>query len=152
MEDRGGDCLPNALTYGYLLKNAKKPEEVDKILERMEKSGCGLLGDTYNLILRMFMDWGDEKRVKDTWNGMERSGLGPDQRSYTIMVHGFYDKGRIEDALSYFTDMVSKGMVAEPRTKLLVDAMNTKLKEGNEVGEMGQMNRNISSKRSNRLR
>ncbi|KAL2496378.1 putative pentatricopeptide repeat-containing protein [Forsythia ovata] len=137
MEDRGGDCLPNALTYGYLLKNAKKPEEVDKILERMVKSGCGLLGDTYNLILRLFMDWGDEKRVKDTWNDMERSGLGPDQRSYTIMVHGLYDKGRIEDALSYFTDMVSKGMVAEPRTKLLVDAMNTKLKEGEEVGEMG---------------
>lgn len=130
MEDKGGYCLPNALTYSHLLKNVKKPEEVDKILGRMEKSGCALLGDTYNLILRLFVHWGDEKRVKDTWDGMERSGLGPDQRSYTIMVHGLYEKGRTEDALSYYIDMVSKGMMAEPRTKLLVDAMNTKLKEG----------------------
>ncbi|KAK1439611.1 hypothetical protein QVD17_05431 [Tagetes erecta] len=129
MTQKGGDCAPNARTYGYLLNCAKKPDEVVKIMERMERDGCKMIADTYNLILRLFMGWGDEKRVGSTWVEMERNGLGPDQRSYTIMVHGLYDMGRLEDALFYYNKMVSKGMVAEPRTKLLVDAINIKLKD-----------------------
>ncbi|KAK4439164.1 putative pentatricopeptide repeat-containing protein [Sesamum alatum] len=137
MEEKGESCAPNDLTYSYLLKAAKKPEEVDGILERMEKSGCKLHADTYNLVLRLFMEWGDEGRLKYTWNEMERSGLGPDQRSYTIIIHGLYDKGKIEYALEFFAEMMSKGMVPESRTKLLVDEMNFKL---NESGAMGLKN------------
>ncbi|KAL2245444.1 putative pentatricopeptide repeat-containing protein At3g15200 [Sesamum indicum] len=140
MEKKGESCAPNDLTYGYLLKAAKKPEEVDGILERMEKSGCKLQADTYNLVLRLFMEWGDEGRLKYTWNEMERSGLGPDQRSYTIIIHGLYDKGKIEYALEYFVEMMSKGMVPESRTKLLVDEMNFKLKESERLGAMGLKN------------
>ncbi|KAD3066813.1 hypothetical protein E3N88_34693 [Mikania micrantha] len=125
----GGDCAPNARTYGHLLNSAKKPDEVVKILERMERDGCKMMADTFNLILRLFMGWGDDKRVESTWVEMERNGLGPDQRSYTIMVHGFYDKGRLKEAMMYYKMMVSKGMVAEPRTKLLVDAIKIKLKD-----------------------
>lgn len=129
MTRKGGDCAPNARTYGYLLNCAKKPDEVVKIVERMKRDGCKMTADTYNLVLRLFMGWGDEKRAGSTWVEMERNGLGPDQRSYTIMVHGLYDKGRLEDALLYYKKMVSKGLVAEPRTKLLVDAINIKLKD-----------------------
>ncbi|KAL8205476.1 hypothetical protein R6Q57_009027 [Mikania cordata] len=129
MTQKGGDCAPNARTYGHLLNSAKKPDEVVKILERMERDGCKMMSDTFNLILRLFMGWGDDKRVESTWVEMERNGLGPDQRSYTIMVHGFYDKGRLMEAMMYYKMMVSKGMVAEPRTKLLVDAIKIKLKD-----------------------
>ncbi|KAL6554213.1 hypothetical protein OROMI_019886 [Orobanche minor] len=129
MEGKGGRCFPNLLTFGFLLKAAKNAQEVDGILDRMEKSGCKLQGDTYNLVLRLFMEWGDEKRVEDIWDEMDRSGLGPDQRSYTIAIHGLYNKGRIRVALKYFHEMVSKGMVPELRTELLVDDIKLKLNE-----------------------
>ncbi|XP_071697967.1 putative pentatricopeptide repeat-containing protein At3g15200 [Rutidosis leptorrhynchoides] len=127
MIQKGGDCLPNARTYGYLLNVAKNRDEVDIILKSMAKSGCLMMADSYNLLLRLFMGWDDEEKVKSTWLEMEKNGLGPDQRSYTIMVHGLYDKGRFEEALSYYNKMISKGMVSEPKTKLLVDAINIKL-------------------------
>ncbi|KAI3509820.1 hypothetical protein L1887_25343 [Cichorium endivia] len=130
MKEKGGECAPNDRTYGYLLNVAKSVEEVVGIKEGMERSGVKMMGDGYNLMLRLFMGWGDEERVKSTWREMERCGVGPDQRSYTVMVHGLYDKGRLEDALVYYNKMVSKGMVLEPRTKLLVQAINIKLKEG----------------------
>ncbi|XP_024968288.1 putative pentatricopeptide repeat-containing protein At3g15200 [Cynara cardunculus var. scolymus] len=138
MNKKGGDCLPNARTYGYLLNSAKKPEEVVEIVERMERNGCKMMADTYNLILRLFVGWEDEEKVKSTWVEMERSGLGPDQRSYTIMVHGLYEKGRIEEAMAYYEKMTSKGMVSEPRTKLLVDAIKIKL-ENRDQKSMAQL-------------
>lgn len=142
MKRKGGSCSPNARTYGYLLSSTTKPKDVSHVLGRMEISGCKMTSDAFNLLLRLFMEWGCEERVKSTWADMERSGLGPDQRSYTIMVHGLFDKGKLEDALHYFDQMTLKGMVPEPRTKLLVNAINIKLKDKeNEPGEMGAMNR-----------
>lgn len=147
MEQKGGDCLPNARTYGYLLKSTKMPEEIPEIIERMKRIGCWMTSDTYNLLLRLFMDWDDQDRVRSTWVEMERNGLGPDQRSYTIMIHGLHDKGMIEDALCYFNEMTSKGMVPEPRTKLLVNAMNIKLKARESVlRDTRAMNRDNSHK------
>ncbi|KZV48363.1 pentatricopeptide repeat-containing protein-like [Dorcoceras hygrometricum] len=140
MEARGGSCLPNTLTYNYLLSSAKTPEVVDKVLEMMEKNKCKLVEDTYNLILRLFMKWGNEAKVKRIWDEMENSRTGPDSRSYTIMIHGLYDNGRIGDALKYFNEMMLKGMVPEPRTKVLVDDINFKLKEIEEGGKMGWKN------------
>lgn len=131
------EMVPNALTYGYLLKAAKKREEVDKILERMKKSGCEVQEDTYNLVLRLFVKLGDEEKVKCIWDEMERSGRGPDRRSYTIMIHGFYDRGRIGAALEYFDEMILKGIVPEYRTKLLVDEMKSKLNDIQREREIG---------------
>ncbi|KAL9145854.1 hypothetical protein ABFS82_13G071500 [Erythranthe guttata] len=135
MDEKGETCSPNAVTYGYLLKAAKNPKEVDTILERMKKKGCKLEADTYNLALRLFTEWGDEERVKYFWDEMERNGLGPDRRSYTIIVHGLYDKGKIANALQYFAEMTEKGMEPESRTKILVDDMNFKLNEAERARE-----------------
>jgi pentatricopeptide repeat protein len=129
MEQKKGSCLPNDITCNYLLKTLKKPEEVPVLLKRMQRNGCEITSDTYNLILKLYMDWDDQERVRYTWEEMERNGLGHDRRSYTIMIHGLYDNGRIQDALRYFSEMTSKGMVPEPRTKILVIDMNIKLKE-----------------------
>ncbi|KAI4333643.1 hypothetical protein L6164_018423 [Bauhinia variegata] len=117
MEYKKGSCLPNAITYSYLLSSLKNPEEVPKLLERMERNGCNMNDDIYNLILRLYMEWDDQDGVRKTWEEMERNGWGPDQRSYTIMIHGHYDKRRTKDALRYFKEMTSKGMVPEPRTE-----------------------------------
>lgn len=127
MEMKGEEVLPNARTYGYMLNSAKKPEEVYCILERMERSGCKLDGDTYNLLLRLFVEWGNQERVQSVWHDMERSGMGPDKRSYTIMIHGLFEMGKVKEAMQYFEEMTSKGVMPEPRTKLLVDAMNIRL-------------------------
>lgn len=127
MEMKGEDVLPNARTYGYLLNSAKKPDEVDCILERMARRGCKLDGDIYNLLLRLFMKWGILERVQCTWNDMEISGMGPDKRSYTIMIHGLFEKGMMKESMRYFEEMTMKGVMPEPRTKLLIDAMNIKL-------------------------
>ncbi|BBH01751.1 Tetratricopeptide repeat-like superfamily protein [Prunus dulcis] len=128
MEQKGGSCLPNEVTFNCLLKSLKKPEEVPGLLERMEKSRCKMTSDTYNLLLKLYMEWDCEERLRYTWEEMERNGLGPDQRSYTIMIHGFHDKGRIKDFLRYFREMTSKGMIPEPRTEILVNSMNIKWK------------------------
>ncbi|KAK7850236.1 putative pentatricopeptide repeat-containing protein At3g15200 [Quercus suber] len=135
MEQKKGSCLPNAVTFNYLLKSLKNPEEVPEILERIERNGCRMTADTYNLILKLYMDWDSQERIRYTWDVMERDGLGHDRRSYTIMIHGLYDKGRIQDALRYFSEMTSKGMVPEPRTEILVRDMNVKLKESKQEEE-----------------
>uniref|UniRef100_A0A7N0T9Y3 Pentatricopeptide repeat-containing protein n=1 Tax=Kalanchoe fedtschenkoi TaxID=63787 RepID=A0A7N0T9Y3_KALFE len=129
MEQKKGDCMPNGRTYGYLLKSVKAPEEVPKLVERMERNGCKMTGDVYNLILSLYVKWDLKERVKSTWNDMEKNGMGPDQRSYTIMIHGLYDKEVLDESLKFYNEMKSKGMVPEPRTVLLVNAMNIKLKE-----------------------
>lgn len=126
MELKKGSCLPNERTYNYLLKSLKRPEEVSGVLERMVRNGCEMSSDIYNLILKLYMIWDYKEKVKYFWDEMAKKGLGPDQRSYTIMVHGLYDKGRLEESLSYFHEMTSKGMVPEPRTEILVNAMNIK--------------------------
>ncbi|KAG5569179.1 hypothetical protein H5410_058945 [Solanum commersonii] len=136
METKGESCLPNARTYGYLLNSAKTLEEAIGILERMNENQCKMTGDIYNLLLRLFMSWDNQDKVKSTWDEMERSGLGPDQRSYTIMIHGLYEGGNLEDALSYFNEMISKSMVPEPQTNKLVDAMNTLKEKGKESKKM----------------
>ncbi|KAK7324554.1 hypothetical protein VNO77_28207 [Canavalia gladiata] len=128
MERRKGCCLPNTVTFCYLLKSLKEPEEVPLVLERMEINGCGMNDDVYNLVLRLYLKWGNEDGVRKTWEEMERNGWGPDRRSYTIMIHQYFDKGRVKDAMRYFGEMTSKGMVPEPRTEKLVHSMNLQLK------------------------
>ncbi|KAL1531564.1 putative pentatricopeptide repeat-containing protein [Salvia divinorum] len=137
MEETGGACAPNALTYGFLLMAARSVEQVDGVLERVKESGCEVGGDFYNLVLRLFVGWGDEERVRRVWGEMERRGVGPDRRSYTIVVHGLCEMGRLVAALEYFAEMECKGLSAEPRTKMLVEEMRCKLSEG----EMGSERR-----------
>ncbi|KAK9085353.1 hypothetical protein Sjap_025764 [Stephania japonica] len=128
MEKTKGRCMPNPRTYSYLLKSLKKPEEVPVLLERMKKNGCVITADIFNLMLKLFMDWNDGEGLSSTWFEMERNGLGPDQRSYTIMIHGLHGKGKMEEPWQYFQEMRSKGLIPEPRTKLLVEAIKMKLK------------------------
>uniref|UniRef100_A0A7N2R8I1 Uncharacterized protein n=1 Tax=Quercus lobata TaxID=97700 RepID=A0A7N2R8I1_QUELO len=75
-----------------------------------------MTADPYNLVLKLYMDWDNQGRVR------------------------FYGKGRIQGALLFFNAMTLKGMVPEPRTKISVYDMNIKLKEsrqkrGNNVKE-----------------
>ncbi|XP_042032055.1 putative pentatricopeptide repeat-containing protein At3g15200 isoform X1 [Salvia splendens] len=135
MEETGGSCAPNALTYGFLLRAARNVEQVDGILERVKDSGCEVGGDFYNMVLRLFVGWGDEERVRCVWGEMERRGVGPDRRSYTIVVHGLCEMGRGGAALEYFAEMECKGMFPEPRTKMLVEEMRYKLSEGERGSE-----------------
>lgn len=130
MKMKGEVCKPNAITYGYLLNYSRTPEEVYDVLDRMERNGFMFVSDTYNLLLRLFMNWGKKKQAEAIWHEMQKSGLGPDRRSYTIMINGLINKEMKEEALGYFQEMTSKGMVPEPRTKLLVEAIDIKLSKG----------------------
>ncbi|TYK23134.1 putative pentatricopeptide repeat-containing protein [Cucumis melo var. makuwa] len=126
MEERKGSCWPNSVTFSYLLRSIRGPEEVPVLLQRMETSGCKMTSDIYNLILRLYMDWNIQERVKSTWNEMKEMGLGPDRRSYTIMIHGLYEKGRTKDGLRYFNEMTLRGIMPESKTEKLVNATNVK--------------------------
>lgn len=136
MEEKGGSCSPCEITFNYLLKSLKAAEEVPAVLERMEKNGCKMSIDTYNLVLKLYMDWDHEEKVKSTWDEMEKSGLGPNRSSYTIMIHGLYDNSKYEEAMNFLYEMKLKGLVPEPRTENLVNAINIKLSE--EEGERGE--------------
>ncbi|KAF8704982.1 hypothetical protein HU200_031232 [Digitaria exilis] len=124
MEAKG--CSPNNRTYSYILKTAEKPKDVIALMQRMEQTGCKLDSDTYNLILNLYIGWKYEKGVQQIWDEMERSGSGPDQRSFTVMVHGLHSQGKLDEALQYYTTMKSRGMIPEPRTKILVKAIHMK--------------------------
>lgn len=120
------NCPPNTRTFCYILKTAKTPEEVSDLLRRMERTGCKLDSDVCNLILNLYMGLKYQKGIQSVWSEMEKNGLGPDQRSYTIMVHGLYGQGKLDESLDYYNKMRSKGMVPEPRTRLLVKAIHLK--------------------------
>ncbi|KAF0918274.1 hypothetical protein E2562_023356 [Oryza meyeriana var. granulata] len=124
MEEKG--VSPNNMTYSYILKMTVKPRDVISLMQRMEKSGCRLDSDTYNLILNLYIGWNYEKGVQLIWDEMERNGSGPDQRSFTIMVHGLHSHGKLDEALQYYKTMESRGMTPEPRTKILVKAIRMK--------------------------
>ncbi|KAK9089179.1 hypothetical protein Scep_028261 [Stephania cephalantha] len=110
MENTKGHYTPNPSTYSYLLKSLKKPNEVPVLLGRTKKNGCVVTPYIYNLILKLFMDWNDEEGFSSIWYKMERNGLGPYQRSYTIVVHGLHNKGKMEEALQYFLRDDVKGI------------------------------------------
>ncbi|KAG8490752.1 hypothetical protein CXB51_013968 [Gossypium anomalum] len=148
MEEKEGCSLNNA-TFNYLLKFSEKPEKVPGVLERMERNCCNMCYDTYNLILRLYLKWDHEERVRHMWDEIGKSGLGLDWRSYTVMIYWLYNKGRVEDALSYFDNMTSKGIVPEPKIEILVNSMRNKLKE--QEGEKQKTDLGINGK-SSRLR
>ncbi|GAB2277994.1 hypothetical protein Dimus_012694 [Dionaea muscipula] len=153
MEQKKGSCSPNHRTYGYLLKSVKNPEEVPRLLQRMEANGCKMTGDTYSSVLRLYMAWGcEEEEVQSVWSQMERDGMGPDRRSYTIMVHGLHKQGRVAEALKCFEEMIAKGFAPEPMTNLLVHAMKIKSKQREEAQHRrGGMNM-IHSRMRNKFR
>lgn len=129
MEDKGGSCSPNDVTFGYLVKYSQRPEDVEAVLERMRRNMCEMTSDLYNLMFRLYVQWGEEEKAREIWNEMERSGLGPDQRTYTVRVHGLHTKGKIGEALFIYREMMSRGMVPEPRTEILLNQVKAKPKE-----------------------
>lgn len=128
MERKG--CAPRPRTYHYFLNGAKEPKEALKVFQRMMKSGCMPTSDTYNLMLKMLIGWNDMDMVFRLWDDMERKGMGPDRRSYTVMIHGLYKNGRFDEAYRYYNEIAAKGLLLEPRTKILGKAMEIKAKEG----------------------
>lgn len=140
MEQKGGSCSPNDVTFGYLLKYSQKPKDADAVLERMVKNRCEMTSDLYNLMFRLYVQWDDEEKAREIWGEMERSGLGPDQRTYTIRVHGLHTKGKVAEALRYYQEMVSRGMVPEPRTEMLLNQIKAKPKEEEEEESMVRPN------------
>lgn len=118
--EMGKEISPNQVTFGFLLRSVGRAEEVPGLLKRMEKNGVKMNGDMYNLVMRLYLDWDREERAIETWNEMESRGFGPDERSYTIMIHWLKQKGRNDDAARYYKLMKSKGMKPEPKTDILM--------------------------------
>ncbi|XP_078437742.1 putative pentatricopeptide repeat-containing protein At3g15200 [Wolffia australiana] len=128
MQRRG--CVPSARTFGYFLKAAKSGSEAAAVVSRMKRARCELDGDTWNQILNLYVRWDDQSGVAEVWSEMEKRGLGPDQRSYTVLIHGLHGRGRLEEASRAYVEMKSKGMIPEPRTNLLMRAIELVKKNG----------------------
>eukprot|EP00252_Welwitschia_mirabilis_P017737 TRINITY_DN39322_c0_g1_i1.p1 TRINITY_DN39322_c0_g1~~TRINITY_DN39322_c0_g1_i1.p1 ORF type:complete len:253 (-),score=44.33 TRINITY_DN39322_c0_g1_i1:37-735(-) len=100
----------------------------------MSDSGCMPSSDTYNLLLKAFTAWGEWEKVQELWHEMQKKGMGPDDRSYTVMIHGLYEAGKLQEAYSYYNEMTEKGFSIQPRTKILVKSIEIQLdRSGNNI-------------------
>ncbi|MCH86009.1 pentatricopeptide repeat-containing protein [Trifolium medium] len=54
--------------------------------------------------------------VKEIWNDMMESGVGPDLDSYTVLIHGLCERKKWREACQYFVEMIEKGFLPQKVT------------------------------------
>ncbi|XP_022967779.1 pentatricopeptide repeat-containing protein At2g13420, mitochondrial-like [Cucurbita maxima] len=71
---------------------------------------------TYNILLGLFLNLDKKETLKEVWNDMKESGIGPDLDSYTTMIHGLCEKQRWREACQFFVEMIERGFLPQKVT------------------------------------
>ncbi|GLU09563.1 hypothetical protein SLE2022_264160 [Rubroshorea leprosula] len=111
---------PSAATYNCFLKEYKGRKGVSAALKlyRMMKEDhlCEPSMLTYNLLLQMFLKWGEMETINEIWADLKGTLSGPDLDSYTVLIHGFCQKQRWKEACQYFVEMIERGLLPQKAT------------------------------------
>ncbi|PIA49767.1 hypothetical protein AQUCO_01300479v1 [Aquilegia coerulea] len=113
---------PTIRTYHAFLSILTTGEEVFQLLEKMKKTGCLPINDTYIMLIRKFCRWRQIENVFKLWNEMCKNGISPDRSSYIVLVHGLFLNGKLEEAWKYYEEMKEKGFLPEPKTEEMLQA------------------------------
>ncbi|XP_021903067.1 pentatricopeptide repeat-containing protein At5g15010, mitochondrial [Carica papaya] len=118
---------PTILTYHAFMRVLRTGEEVFGLLEKMRKTGCEPVNDTYIMLIRKFCRWRQFDNVFRLWNELCENGIGPDRSSYIVLIHGLFFNGKLEEAYKYYMEMKGKHLLPEPKIEeMLQDWMSGK--------------------------
>ncbi|KAM7512077.1 hypothetical protein LguiB_010952 [Lonicera macranthoides] len=110
---------PSALTYNCFFKEYRGRKDADsalKLYRKMkgnESSSCLLSMHTYNILVGMFTKLNRREIVKEVWDDMKASGIGPDLDSYTMLIHNLCEKQKWREACEFFVEMIEKGLLPQ---------------------------------------
>ncbi|KAM7508748.1 hypothetical protein LguiA_019201 [Lonicera macranthoides] len=113
---------PSALTYNCFFKEYRGRKDADsalKLYRKMkgnESSSCLLSMHTYNILVGMFTKLNRKEIVKEVWDDMKASGIGPDLDSYTMLIHNLCEKQKWREACEFFVEMIEKGLLPQKVT------------------------------------
>lgn len=111
---------PCAATYNCFFKEyrgRKDSEGALKLYRKMKEEGlCVLSMHTYNILVGMLLELNRMEIVREIWNDMKESGVGPDLDSYTMLIHGLCGKQKWREACQLFVEMIEKGLLPQKIT------------------------------------
>ncbi|RZC59707.1 hypothetical protein C5167_007013 [Papaver somniferum] len=115
MKEKG--IFPTVGTYSSVIKclcSCGRLEDAEEILNEMVANGMGDLSctpslSTYNILVGTFSRLNKMDIVQEIWNDMKESGDGPDLDSYTLLIHGLYEKRKWAEACEFVVEMIQSG-------------------------------------------
>ncbi|CAM8993715.1 unnamed protein product [Rhodiola kirilowii] len=107
-------------SYNCFFKEYRGRKDADsalKLYRKMKEEGsCVPSMHTYNILLGMFLMLNKLVIVREIWDDMKNSGIGPDLDSYTMVIHGLCEKQRWRVACEFFVEMIEKGFLPQKIT------------------------------------
>ncbi|KAK6922789.1 Pentatricopeptide repeat [Dillenia turbinata] len=111
---------PSAATYNCFFKEYRGRKDVENALKLYRKMKGESLTvpsmHTYNILAVMFGKMNRMDVVREVWDDMKASGVGPDLDSYTLLIHGLCEKQRWRHACELFVEMIEKGFLPQKVT------------------------------------
>lgn len=111
---------PSAESYNCFFKEYRGRKDANgamKLYRQMKEDGlCVPNMHSYNILIGMFMALNRMDMVREIWNDVKGSGLGPDLDSYTMLIHGLCEKQKWKEACQYFVEMIEKGLLPQKVT------------------------------------
>ncbi|KAL0544541.1 hypothetical protein IC582_019658 [Cucumis melo] len=111
---------PSPTTYNCFFKEYRGRKDgagALRLYKRMREDRlCAPSLHTYNILLALFLNLDKKQTLKELWNDMKASGVGPDLDSYTTMIHGLCEKQRWSEACQFFVEMIERGFLPQKVT------------------------------------
>lgn len=105
---------PDVVTYNTLISCAcdhSQEETALKLLKKMEEDSCKPNLLTYAPLLKMCCRKNRMKVLNFLLNHMFMNDLSIEVGTYLLLINGLCKSGKVEQACSFFKEMVSKGLV-----------------------------------------
>ncbi|XP_058103047.1 pentatricopeptide repeat-containing protein At2g13420, mitochondrial-like [Magnolia sinica] len=119
----GNDVCPSAATYNCFFKEYRGRKDADSALKLYRKVRKLLMSEpsilsinSYNILVGMFSKLDRMEIVRELWNDMKESGVGPDLDSYTLLIHRLCEKQKWREACQFFVEMIEKGFLPQKTT------------------------------------
>lgn len=111
---------PCAATYNCFFKEYRgrgDSKSALRLFKKMKEDGmCLPTTHTYGVLIAMFLRADMVGVVKEIWNDMKESGVGPDLDSYTVLIHGLCRREKWREACHYFVEMIENGFLPQKVT------------------------------------